>query len=97
MNKTDLVKEWFDLASIDLQVAAHLFGTMHPPISNRKKQKPRWPVAVTGVKLCFAKLKLSPARCEDYYDAQDANFPDRDQQKGQFFINGGRNYYSCDF
>ena len=30
MNETDLVKEWFDIASIDLQVAAHLFNTMHP-------------------------------------------------------------------
>jgi len=30
MSGTDLVKEWFDIASIDLQVAAHLFDTMHP-------------------------------------------------------------------
>ena len=30
MNETDLVKEWFDIASIDLKVAAHLFDTMRP-------------------------------------------------------------------
>ena len=30
MSKTDLVKEWFDIASEDIQVAAHLFKTMHP-------------------------------------------------------------------
>ena len=29
MNKADLVKEWFEFASNDLNVAAHLFETMH--------------------------------------------------------------------
>jgi HEPN domain-containing protein len=29
MNKTDLVREWFEIASVDLQVAAHLYETTH--------------------------------------------------------------------
>ena len=30
MNKTDLVREWFEYASTDLNTAAHLFETMRP-------------------------------------------------------------------
>jgi HEPN domain-containing protein len=29
MNKVDLVREWFEFASNDLKVAAHLFESMH--------------------------------------------------------------------
>jgi len=30
MNKADLVREWFEIASVDLRAAAHLYETMHP-------------------------------------------------------------------
>jgi HEPN domain-containing protein len=30
MNKADLVKEWFEIASTDLHTAVHLFETMRP-------------------------------------------------------------------
>jgi hypothetical protein len=29
-----------------------------------EKTQPRWPVVITGVKLCLLERKLSPARCE---------------------------------
>jgi hypothetical protein len=45
----------------------------YPQTTGKKKAKPRWPVARTGVKLCLLEQKLSPARCDHYAGKTENN------------------------